>query len=603
MKDPRKKRKQKLSYAIKNNVYLLKLAAKASLKRVIWEFINRACEYFSWMFISVVLLEYILDGIESKWDFRIIAALVIGTAIMLWICEVIQLYCEKIAFAAGNQKLYENLHLKMFEKALDVELECYENPEFYNKYTKAASQIKGKAFSVITMIPELIISFVTMIFLSAKAISIDKFAIIFSLIPIFSTYYIGKKMNCLKYDAYQEGIIHERQKGYVLRTVYLQDYAKEIRLSNIFNVLMKYFNDAMKELLSIIKKYGLKIEFFAEVQSFFTQIVIYAGSYIYAAIRLLYFKDITTGEFIVLVNIINNLAIIIRKYSTTISKLHDNSLYIDNVREFLEYEPKISESQQGLSPNKDNFVLSLNNVSFQYFGQENMVLKNINMHIKNKEKIALVGHNGAGKSTLVKLLMRLYDVTDGEILLDDKNIKEYCVREYRELFATVFQDFKLISATVAENVMMEEVSEEDKKKVIEALKNSGVYDRILQLKSGIDTTLGREFDGEGAVLSGGESQKVAIARVFAKDSQIAILDEPSSALDPIAEYQMYDTMLKACKDKAVIFISHRLSSAVLADRIYMLENGCIVEAGSHEELMKLNGKYAEMFSMQAENYT
>lgn len=202
--------------------------------------------------------------------------------------------------------MYENLHLKMFEKALDVELECYEKPEFYNKYTKAASQIKGKAFSVINMIPELLISFVTMIFLSVKAISIDKFSIIFSLIPIFSTYYIGKKMNCLKYDAYQEGIIYERQKGYVLRTVYLQDYAKEIRLSNIFNVLMKYFNDAMKELLSIIKKYGLKIEFFAEVQSFFTQIVIYAGSYIYAAIRLLYFKDITTGEFIVLVNIINN---------------------------------------------------------------------------------------------------------------------------------------------------------------------------------------------------------------------------------------------------------------------------------------------------------
>ena len=198
--------------------------------------------------------------------------------------------------------------------------------------------------------------------------------------------------------------------------------------------------------------------------------------------------------------------------------------------------------------------------------------------------------------------MRLYDVSEGEVLLNNHNIKEYCVREYRELFATIFQDFKLISATVAENVMMEEVSGEDRETVINALKNSGVYERIMQLKSGIDTTIGREFDGEGAVLSGGESQKVAIARVFAKDSRIAILDEPSSALDPIAEYQMYDTMLKACKDKAVIFISHRLSSAVLADRIYMMENGCIVEEGSHEELMSKNGKYAEMFSMQAENY-
>ena len=156
--------------------------------------------------------------------------------------------------------------------------------------------------------------------------------------------------------------------------------------------------------------------------------------------------------------------------------------------------------------------------------------------------------------------------------------------------------------SVAENVRMDDVPESERENVKQALINSGVYDKIETLEHGMDTILGREFDKEGVILSGGETQKIAIARVFAKDSDFVILDEPSSALDPIAEYKMYDTMLKACENKAVIFISHRLSSAVLADRIYMLEQGEVVESGTHEELMKLNGKYAEMFKLQAESY-
>ena len=608
MKDPRKKNKHKLSYAVKNNLYLLRLASKASRKRVVWEFVNEACGYVSWV-TAIVLLQYLVDGVEQKWDFKIVAAIVLGSALLLFLCGGVERYCEKIAFPVGNQVLYENLHLKMFEKALDVELACYENPEFYNQYTKAASQIKGKAFSVINMIPELFVSMIAMMFLMIKIVSIDAFSVCFALIPIFSTYILGKRINCLKYDLYQESVEAERKRSYVSRTVYLRDYAKEIRLSNIFDVLMRYFRDAMQEIYDLYKKYGLKIELIAGLQGLFTQIIIFVGSIVYAAVRFLYFKDITAGEFVVLISIIDSLAVMIRGNSNTISKIHDNSLYIENVKSFLEYEPEISESQPGLAPTGEPLSLRFKNVSFSYFGQDKPVLKSISMHIEEKEKIALVGHNGAGKSTLVKLLMRLYDVTEGEIALNGHNIKEYAVRDYRELFATVFQDFKLLSASVAENVLMREVIDEqgeippeDREKVIAALKNSGVYERIMQLEKGIETTLSREFDEKGAVLSGGEGQKVAIARVFAQDSRIAILDEPSSALDPIAEYQMYDAMLKACEDKAVVFISHRLSSAVLADRIYMLENGRIVEEGSHEELMKRNGKYAEMFRMQAENY-
>ena len=205
--------------------------------------------------------------------------------------------------------------------------------------------------------------------------------------------------------------------------------------------------------------------------------------------------------------------------------------------------------------------------------------------------------------------MRLYDVTEGGIALNGHNIKEYAVWDYRELFATVFQDFKLLSASVAENVLMREVADEqgeippeDREKVIAALKNSGVYERIMQLEKGIETTLSREFDEKGTILSGGEAQKVAIARVFAKNCKMVILDEPSSALDPISEYNINHSMLEAAKDKTVVFVSHRLSTTRIADRIIMFENGEIIEEGSHDELMRRNGKYAEMFLLQAEKY-
>ena len=406
----------------------------------------------AWMFSSVVLLEYLVDAIEQKWDFKIVAA---------------------------------------------------------------------------------------MVFLMIKTVSIDSFSICFAFIPIFSTYILGKKINYLKYDLYQESIEAERKRSYVSRTVYLRDYAKEIRLSNIFDVLMQYFRDAMQEIYDLYKKYGLKIELIAGVQGIFTQIIIFVGSIVYAAVRFLYFKDITAGEFVVLINIIDNLAVMIRRYSNTISKIHDNSLYIENVKSFLEYEPEISESQLGLAPTKEPLSLKLKNVSFSYFGQDKPVLKSISMHIEEKEKIALVGYNGAGKATLTKLLMRLYDVTEGEIWLGGKNVKEFGIEEYREYFGAVFQDYQLFAGTVAENVKMGIVEEEDRETIKKALEKAGFSEKLTSLEKQEDT---------------------------------------------------------------VVFVSHRLSTTRIADRIIMFENGEIIEEGSYDQLMELNGKYAEMFLLQAEKY-
>lgn len=217
--------------------------------------------------------------------------------------------------------------------------------------------------------------------------------------------------------------------------------------------------------------------------------------------------------------------------------------------------------------------------------------------------MAFVGHNGAGKTTLVKLMMGLYEVTEGEICISGENINRYESRAYHARFGTVFQDLQVFALPIAQNVLMKEPENEEERRLVEvALEKAQFGEKLKKLPKGIDTVISKEFDEEGVVLSGGEAQKIAIARIFAKNPDVVILDEPSSALDPIAEYNMYKNMMKIAGDKTVIFISHRLSSARVADRIYMLENGTVTETGTHDSLMAEDGAYAAMFQLQAKNY-
>jgi ATP-binding cassette subfamily B protein len=292
----------------------------------------------------------------------------------------------------------------------------------------------------------------------------------------------------------------------------------------------------------------------------------------------------------------------LQRLSDLLPKLQQNSLYIEKLRTFLEYEPLIKDQPNAIDVPMKPASLEFKNVSFAYNEHSGQILKNISFTIKPYEKIAFVGYNGAGKTTLTKLLMRLYDVSDGEIRLNNINIKDYKLEPYRSSFGSVFQDYQLFAATIGENVVMDCFMLDNEAAILQALEDSGFNTRLSTMQDGLYTPLTREFEQDGINLSGGEAQKVAIARVFAKSCQTIILDEPSSALDPISEYNLNKTMLEAAKDKTVIFISHRLSSTKLADRIYMLENGEIIEQGSHDELMTLSGKYCEMFNLQAEKY-
>ncbi len=270
----------------------------------------------------------------------------------------------------------------------------------------------------------------------------------------------------------------------------------------------------------------------------------------------------------------------------------------------MEYVPAIKDADDAKDITEPVELLELKNVFFQYESNPKMVLKNVSMKIRKNEKIAIVGYNGAGKSTLIKLLLRLYEPVGGSINLNGRNIKDYKMESYRELFGTVFQDFRLFSVSIAENVKMDilDKTPEEEAAIKKALDAATFTPKLEQLPDGIYTQIGKEFDDCGTLLSGGEAQKIAIARTVMHGNEVIIMDEPSSALDPDSEYELNKLMMSATYDRTVIFISHRLSTTRMADRIYMLEEGSIIESGSHDELMKLDGKYAEMFNLQAEKY-
>lgn len=284
-------------------------------------------------------------------------------------------------------------------------------------------------------------------------------------------------------------------------------------------------------------------------------------------------------------------------------ELYEHGIYIESFLEYINYESQIKDGTQSIKLLED-VNIEFKNVCFKYSDTDMEVLKNINLTIKSGEKIALVGRNGSGKSTIVKLLTRLYDPTGGTIYLQGLPYGNYKISEIRNYFGTLFQDFQIFSISLMENVLMREIDVEidDIKKVKEALEFSGLSKKISSLKDGIFTEISREFDNEGAIFSGGESQSIAIARVFLKNSKAIILDEPSSSLDPISEKELFNKMMELTADKTVIFVSHRLSNITHVDRILYIEDGEIKETGTHYELMQMDGSYAKMYKTQADKY-
>jgi len=584
-----------------NNIYILKLLHSICKKRVVHTAISKFLGYFEWIFYSAFFIRFVINAVEEKLSFERIMTFLIITIVVFCSLSIYNNYFENNIKPLTDTLIYKNLYRKLYKKATNVELECFENSEFYNKYTMALESANDKVTATNDNIWSILFGGIAAVVAFVIMYQIDHYAMLFVIFPIIGNFVFGSILNKITYRLYQEQTPYKHKAEYINRVIHLSDYAKEMRLTKVFKLMMKKYEEAVHGNISVVSKYSVKAIFVSWLSGMFTFTIIFEGVLLYGAYRTIVTKSMQLSELAVLSSFMVSTTWILIGFSTSLIESYKNSLFIENLRKFLEYKPVIPEDYEGIMPESEISSIEFRGVSFGY-KKEKPIINNLSFTVKGKNSVALVGHNGAGKSTIIKLIFRFYDPTEGAIFINGRDIRAYNLQAYRKLFSAAFQDYKIFAMSVKENVLMRKVTEADREVVNNALIKAGVYDKIMTLPGGIDTVLTREFDEEGSVLSGGQYQKIVVARAFANDAPIKIFDEPSSALDPIAEYELFESIMQDSKDKTMIFISHRLSSVQNADAVFMLEHGEIIERGTHKSLMKLGGVYADMYKKQAENY-
>lgn len=597
-KKAKNKKSAEKSHTIKNNLFMLGFIMKNEPGLLFFYIFFDVMSNLPWILSNVVLLKYIIDVVTSgERLYRAGVACLIFAAFIV-IGNIGNTIFYEIFMPKQKERLHFKLYSAIYEKAAKMDFEAYDNPEYYNDLVLAMNSMSERVDRVLSDAQDIIVLLTSIISITTVIVTIDPVCLIFVVLCVGAMIPIGRLIAKVNVQRTEAMTPLDRKNLYFSRVFYLQDYAKELRLNPAGEMVERRYNKNVIDRIVTISPFLRK-----QWQLYFCQealpmtLLVYLGIALYMGYKAIVTKEVSLGDFAATFNGANAVSRCVFDLTCWFAiSLRENGLYVGKFRKFMNAKEKIIGGKVKTVHEKP-VTIKLENVSFTYPGNDKPTLKNINLEIKPYQKIALVGYNGAGKTTLTNLLLRLYDVSEGSITVDGVNIKEWDIPSYHENFAAVFQDFSLFGATVGENVAMN--STPDKARVLAALKESNFNK---EMKDGTDTILLREFDDSGLSLSGGEGQKVAVARAFYKKCPFAILDEPSANLDPVSEYALNEAMSRAAEDKTVIFISHRLSTTVMADVIYMLENGEIVESGSHDELMAMNGKYAYMFNLQAEKY-
>lgn len=593
------KKKEKGQHGIISNVFfLLKIMFKISPGLVIGEILTDIITTLPDRLISVIGIKYVIDQIGKPDGIRkIFIALAIMVGVIIFENVLNALFFELFAHRA-REKMHLGIHSKLYEKAISLDLASYDDSSFYSDFILAIETSSENIRSILNLVRGYVSEIIAFISIGAIMFTIDPVCLVIILFFVITFLPIGKHTGNLQMKRREEMNEKYRKANYFSRLFYLPEFAGEMRMHSITGIFFKRFRESADDITKTQRKYVGKIDGWFFLQAVVVQIIgfmLVLTTYI--GYQTLEAGALTASDFVSTFNgaaSISSSVLFLTVYS--LRNFTERSKMIEKYRTFLSTDFKIKDGNH-IAECGEAKDIEIKNISFTYPGNDSPTLKNISMTIHPGEKIALVGYNGAGKTTLTNLLLRLYDVTEGDIVIDGRSIKDETVASHRDRFAAVFQDFKIFGATVGENVALQ--VDYDKDRVLEALSHAGFKK---ELPKGTETILLREFSDNGLSLSGGEQQKVAIARAFYKKCPYVILDEPSANLDPVSEYELNQSMMEAAKDKTVIFISHRLSTTRHADRIFMMENGEIVEHGTHEDLMKLNGKYAYMFNLQAEKY-
>ncbi len=596
-----KEKRESKARIFANNAYAVKTVWQISKRRVIHTALYSITGYVEWIFMSIFFLRYVINAIENEAPFGTILGFIGICFAVFSLLAMYVSYMNSVVIPYTDNKIYRCLYRKLYAKARNVELRCFEDADFYNRYTMALDGSAKKMTDSVKFFFQVIFGVIAAAAAFSSMFMIDPFSVLFVISPIIGNFVFGGLMNKIWGGRYVDNVKNNRTAEYVNRVMHLAEFAKEIRYSNIHELMMKRYNEAIKGNQAVADKYAKKAVAYTWAQNVTTFALVFEGIMIYAAYRTIVSKTMGLAELAIMFTAMSTSSWILIGMFNNFTEAMKNGQFLEYFRTFMEYKEKIPEDQDGIIPEEKVRSVEFRNVCFEYKENE-PVINDLSFKIEGDKVCALVGHNGAGKSTIIKLLFRLYDPTSGEILVNGINIKEYNLKAYRKLFSAAFQDYKVMAMSVRDNVLMGAESEDPDKTAEHALKCAGVWEKIQSLPDGIDTVMTKEFDNNGAVLSGGEQQKIVVARAFAQKASVKVFDEPSSALDPIAEYDLYKGIMDESKGHITLFISHRLSSVKDADIVFMLENGSVIEQGSHKELMAQGGNYCEMFTKQAQNY-
>ena len=555
------------------------------------------------IYLAKLIIDTVTVGLQAS-DPNAVFERVLPLIILAGAVTIFNSLCQsltELVNTAHAQQVTDYMQGIIHAKSVEADLEYYENAKYHDALQRAQQEAPYRPPQILNRLAQGSQNAISLVAMVGLLVSLHWGIIGLLSIATFPAVLVRMKFSRIMYSWQRRRTQLERESMYLGWMLTNEQFAKEVRLFDLgywFSEEYKQIRQQLyREKLSISTKRSLA--FFLS-QAFAGILVFSVFAYIiYQTVRgvlllgdlVLYYQALQRGQ--------NNLRLTLNN----LSGLYEDNLFLANLYEFLDLKPRIKEPEQPKPlPAKFKQGISFNNVSFQYAESARQALKNINLTIKPGETIALVGENGSGKTTLIKLLCRLYDPTSGNITIDGMDLRLFEIAELRRQVSVIFQDYAKYHFSAEENIRLGNIEVEPKDaNILSAAKRSGAHEVITKLPQGYDTVLGKLFD-RGEELSIGQWQKVALARAFLRDSQVIVLDEPTSAMDPKAEYEIFKKFRELIKDQSAILITHRLSTVKMADRIYVMDNGSIVESGTHDELMQLQQSYAHLFETQAQNY-